>query len=334
MPRSGIQHRAPRASNIVMNERTLLAGLWLMALALCAQPPTPAGLDPRFAWEAQTPWGVERSAEIAEALKLMALPVDKAAVRVEPFRILDNLYYVGIKPSSSFLITTSAGLVLIDGTLPDTGDLVLENVRKVGFDPAEIKYVLISHSHSDHFGGAGFIKERTGARIVSSLDDWKSIGQQQDAARRGGRSVGLPFARDIVKGEGESLTVGDNTFKFYVTPGHTVGALSVEFTAVDRGKSYRALGPGGLGMQFGPEWTNAFTQSMNHLKSLGPWDVIVTDHPFMMLKSPDELRRQLLLRGEAANPAVSGPARIDSWFSAILKVAAAKSASEQKTPKD
>jgi metallo-beta-lactamase class B len=312
-----------------MKRLLAIAALFAASTGIFAQPKAAAPpLDPRFAWEAQTPWGVARRDEIAEALKLMRAPIDKAAVRVEPFQIFDNLYYVGIKPVSSFLITTSAGLVLRDTTLPDTADLVLENIRKLGFDPADIKYILISHSHPDHFGGAGQIKELSGAHIVMSAADWKSVAQQQDAAPKRGRKLGLPFEFDIAKGEGDTLQVGDSVFKFYLTPGHTVGALSAEFQVFDRGHAYRALSPGGLGMQFTREWTEPFTQSMEHLKALGPWDVIVTDHPFMMRRSLEEIRRGLSVRSDRPNPAVSGPAAINDWFDAILKVAHTRSAAE------
>jgi metallo-beta-lactamase class B len=303
-------------------------------MAIFAQSGAAGGvLGPQFAWEIQTPWGAARSNEIAEFRKLMTAPIDRAAVRAEPFQIFDNVYYVGIKTVSSFLITTNAGLVLLDTTVPETADLVLENVRKVGFDPANIKYILISHSHPDHFGGAGQIKELTGAHIVMSSRDWHSVENQQEAARKGGRSVGVPFAIDIVKEEGDTLKVGDSVFKFYLTPGHTIGALSAEFQVFDRGHSYRALSPGGLGMQFSPEWTESFTKSMEHLKALGPWDVILTDHPFMMLRNLDDLRRELIMRGDRPNPAVSGPVEINQWFDAILKIAHAKRAAEQEQTK-
>lgn len=306
----------------------------LTAVSLPGQTsPVSGGLSPRFAWEAQTPWGLARSPEIAEALKLMATPVNMAAVTVEPFKIFDNLYYVGIKPVSSFLISTSDGLVLLDSTLPTTADLVLANIRKLGFNPQDLKYILISHSHPDHFGGAGRIKEITGAHIVMSPEDWASVEQQQEAARVGGRDIGIAFKRDVVKGEGDILKIGDNTFHFYVTPGHTSGALSVAFQVIDRGKGSRALSPGGLGMQFGPEWTDPFIRSMDHLKALGPWDVIVTDHPFMMLQSLDETRQELASRSNGPHPVVSGPAVIDDWFGAILKVARAKRTSEQANAK-
>src|SRR6266571_9253762 len=77
----------------------------------------------------------------------------------EPFKMFDNMYYVGLQGNSSLLITTSDGFILIDATTANGAETVLSNIRKLKFDPANIKYILISHGHNDHFGGAGQIKQ-------------------------------------------------------------------------------------------------------------------------------------------------------------------------------
>ena len=293
-----------------------------------------SGLDPRLQWEAQAPWGQTHLDAIVEAGKLVRMnPTEIDVVRVEPFKMFDNLYYVGIKHVSAFLITTSEGLVLLDALLPDTTSLLFENIRKAGFRAEDIKYVLISHSHPDHFGGAGAVKEISGARVVASLEDWQNIEQQQAAAKQSGRSAGIPLTRDIVKGEGDTLKVGDQEFKFYFTPGHAPGSLSAEFRVIDRGKSYRALSPGGLGTQFGPDMTEKYLNGIAHLKALGPWDVIIADHPFYMLPDMAEIRRGVASLGNGPHPLVSGPAKIDAWFDGILKVVREKRATEQSNQK-
>jgi metallo-beta-lactamase class B len=233
----------------------------------------------------------------------------------DPFKIFDNVYYVGLHNVSSYLVTTSAGLVLIDATNPETADAVMDSVRKAGFDPANIKYILVTHSHLDHLGGAIKIQRVTGARVGMSAEDWDE-------------SEGV-LKRDLLLKDNGTLTVGDTTFKFYVTPGHTPGATSIEFQVRDRGKSYRALEPGGLGLSFGPEWTPVFLKSMERLKKLGPWDVIFGNHPFLMPKDLEyEIKKELATRGNGPHPAVVGPVKIDEWFDAILKVVNEKLASE------
>lgn len=256
-------------------------------------------------WNGKAPWGPgQRLRSSGGSLR-------------DPLKIFDNVYYVGVRNVSSYLVTTSAGLVLLDATNPDTGDLVMNSVRKAGFDPAAIKYIIVTHGHFDHFGGARPIQRVTGARIGMSAEDWKYVGE-----RRG--------ERDFVLEDNGTLTVGDTTFKFYLTPGHTPGSMSVEFQVRDRGKTYRAIEPGGLGLSFGPEWNAVFLRSIQRLKDLGPWDVVFGNHPFLMPKDLEyDIEKALPPRAGAAHPAVVGPAGINEWFDEIIKVVREKQAVEQ-----
>jgi metallo-beta-lactamase class B len=274
--------------------------------------------NPMAGWNEKAPWGPrQRLGSSAEYLR-------------DPFRIFDNVYYVGLHSVSSYLVTTSAGLVLIDATYPETPDAVLSSVRKAGLDPLNIKYVLVTHSHIDHFGGAGRIQQVTGARIGMSAEDWDNTAAQQGRGGQRGQNVGIPLTRDLVLRDNGTLTVGDTTFKFYVTPGHTPGATSVEFQAKDGGKSYRVLAPGGMGLSFGPEWTPVFIKSMERLKQLGPWDVILGNHPFLMPRDLEQdVEKDLATRGNGPHPAVVGAAKINEWFDQVLKVVNEKLVSEQ-----
>jgi metallo-beta-lactamase class B len=238
-------------------------------------------------------------------------------LRDHPFKIFDNVYYVGLHNVSSYLVTTSAGLVLIDATNPETADAVLDAIRKAGFNPSDIKYIIVTHGHIDHLGGAARIQRVSSAPIGMSAEDWKFAGE-------------VPGPHDFFLKDNGSLTLGGTTFKFYVTPGHTPGSTSVEFQVRDRGRSYRALEPGGLGIAFGPEWTPVFLMSIERLKQLGPWDVVFGNHPFLMPKDLEyDIENALPTRGDGPHPAVVGPAKINEWFDAILRVVREKQASER-----
>jgi metallo-beta-lactamase class B len=221
------------------------------------------------------------------------------------------VYYVGLETVCVYLVGTSQGLVLIDSAYDDTPDAVLNNVRTLGFNPADIKYVLVTHSHNDHLGGAAKIKQATRAQVGMSAEDWTAAEGQQG---------GAGLARDLVLGDGQSLALGDTTFKFYVTPGHTPGSTSIEFQARDGARSYRLLVPGGLGMQFGPAVTPVFLKSMERTKQLGPWDAMLGNHPWLMPVYLGDVQKALATRGQGVHPAALGAAKNNEWLDSVIKV--------------
>jgi len=94
----------------------------------------------------------------------------------EPAKVFDNLYFVGGKLHSSWALTTKDGIILIDTIYPyNSEELIIGGMKKVGLDPAQIKYVLISHAHGDHIGGAEMLQKRYGARIVMGGPDWEWV---------------------------------------------------------------------------------------------------------------------------------------------------------------
>jgi len=162
----------------------------------------------------------------------------QTAELVEPIKLFDNLYYVGTTFVSAYLLTTSEGLILIDSLHDDFTAGSLEQIESLGFDLDDIHYVLISHGHADHFGGAHMVKQRTGARVAMSEADW-AMAERVDRARA------QPPERDVVYADGDTLTLGNTTIRFYVTPGHTPGVLSMEFTVYDDGRPHKAFLFGG-----------------------------------------------------------------------------------------
>ena len=93
----------------------------------------------------------------------------------EPARVFDNLYFVGGKVHSSWALTTSEGIIIIDTIYPyNSEELIVGGLQKLGLDPKTIKYVLISHAHGDHIGGAEMLQTRYGARVVMGAPDWDS----------------------------------------------------------------------------------------------------------------------------------------------------------------
>src|SRR5437867_1232087 len=95
--------------------------------------------------------------------------------KIEPFKVFDNLYHVGPCYVSVWLLTTPQGDILFDSAQEPFVDKVIENIRKVGVNPRDIKYILINHGHLDHAGGAARLQELTGARVAAVAEDWTMI---------------------------------------------------------------------------------------------------------------------------------------------------------------
>jgi metallo-beta-lactamase class B len=203
--------------------------------------------------------------------------------KIVPTRIFDNLYSIGQNAVSSQALKTSDGLIIFDSlnNEDEAKNLLVPNLVALGLDPRTIKYLVITHGHGDHYGGARYLQQTYGARVVASAADWAMM-ERGDASG--------PFARlkapkrDIVMPDGGTLKLGQTIVKFYVTPGHTPGVLSSIFTVTDRGVPHVAgyFGGTGGGGNAGPEATR------QHIASLTRWaaltrkagvDVNITNHP-------------------------------------------------------
>ncbi|SES20346.1 MBL fold metallo-hydrolase [Sphingobium sp. YR768] len=157
---------------------------------------------------------------------------------LEPARLFDNLYYVGNGFVGVFVRKTSEGLVLFDASQSEAEarDHIVPGLQKLGLDPATIRYVIVTHGHYDHFGGAAWLQRTYGARIALSSADWQLLEKTPaDAIERSGTK--LP-RRDIVITDGQQLILGDTKITLYVTPGHTPGAVSAIVPVLAKGKLY------------------------------------------------------------------------------------------------
>lgn len=191
----------------------------------------------------------------------------------EPVKVFDNLYFVGTKVHGAWAVTTSQGIIVIDALYAyAVEDEVAGGLKKLGLDPAQIKYVVLSHGHGDHHGGAKFLQDTFGAHLVMSAPDWDLV--ERDTRNPKPR-------RDIVATDGQKLTLGDTTLTLYVTPGHTLGTISTLVPVKDRGNPHLAAEWGGTA--FGPatpiEQIRAYIGSAARFRDLASTaDVIITNH--------------------------------------------------------
>lgn len=169
---------------------------------------------------------------------------------IEPAKVFDNVYFLGHHGVSAWIVKTTQGLVLFDA-LDDpeqAKDVIVSGMRKLGLDPAQIKYVVITHGHGDHFGGATFFKNTYGSRLMASAADWEFMQGTKERGEGPPRWAELVPSRDMEITDGQKFVVGDVTFNFFVTPGHTPGTVSTIFKTAHDGKTHVIAFYGGGGM--------------------------------------------------------------------------------------
>jgi metallo-beta-lactamase class B len=213
-------------------------------------------------------------------------PPPRESWHVEPAKVFDNLYFVGEREYSAWAVTTSDGIILIDAIFDySVEDEVVNGLKTLGLDPTQIKFVIVSHGHRDHVGGARFLQDR-GARIVMSAADWDLLDRTTAAWPKP--------KRDIVASDGERLTLGDTTVTMHLTPGHTLGTISSLIPVKDGTRTHTAAYPGGTAFNWvanrtayiTPErpdrfWFETYAASARRFRDLATKagaDVLITNH--------------------------------------------------------
>nr|AIA10477.1 subclassB3_beta_lactamase [uncultured bacterium] len=223
---------------------------------------------------------------------------DAALQKIEPYKAFDNIYYVGICWVSAWLITSPNGHVLVDTLYGPYTGLMLDNIRSLGFDPKDIKLVVVTHGHFDHAGGIAQLKSELapGTRFAMSKEGWRE-GAEVSAAKRP-----IPWTMiepDIVLTDGETVSGGDIAIQAFETPGHTLGTVSFAFDARDGARTHRAITVGGLGLNAirGPEQVEAFIASVKRIRTLTqdgarPVELHLTTHGFStgLTEAKDQLK--------------------------------------------
>lgn len=207
---------------------------------------------------------------------------------VKPFRIIDNIYYVGSSGIASFLIATPNGHILLDCGTSETVPLVVGGIRQLGFKPEEVRILLNSHGHYDHAGGMAALKKITGAPLI--MDDADALllenGGKGDLQYRDSFTY-PPVKVDRPLRNGESVELGGFRMTAHFTPGHTRGCVTWTLQASENGKVYDVVIVGGLTAPNYVLWKNPrypgvaedFQRTFKILRAL-PCDVFLTMHGF------------------------------------------------------
>jgi metallo-beta-lactamase class B len=240
----------------------------------------------------------------------------------KPVRLFDNMYYLGVRTVTSYAINTSAGIILID-TLDNTAEAKSQiegGLKTLGLDPSQIKYIIVTHGHGDHFGGAKYLADKYHAHILMSDADWKFM-----AAGKSNPKFDAPPQRDMTITDGQKLTLGDETLTLYITPGHTPGTVSMLIPVKDRGNPHLVALWGGTG----PTNATLYAQSADRFESIAL--AAGADAPFSNHPEVDRVLKKIAVlekRGaNDPNPFVMGSNSVRTFLTTLSECAKAKTAS-------
>jgi metallo-beta-lactamase class B len=201
----------------------------------------------------------------------MGTPEDQTA-QFPPHKIIGNLYYVGTRTLSSFLIVTPQGNILINSTYERNVPTIQKSVEQLGFKFSDIKILLGTHAHNDHQEGDAVVKQMTRAQTMAMAEDVPALR----AMKPGGKEHPI----DKTLHDGEMVTLGGTTLTAHLTAGHTHGCTTWTMKAQEGGKMYDVV----IGCSLRPpatlkpEVVAEFNHTFPVARSLA-CDVPLGDHP-------------------------------------------------------
>jgi metallo-beta-lactamase class B len=247
-------------------------------------------------------------------------PDPRPMQKVEPLKVFDNLYYVGFEQVGTWTLDTGAGLILFD-TLnnPQEAETVLvPGLKQLGLDPANIKYIVLSHGHADHFGGAPYFQEHyPNARVMLTAADWDLIARPPRGNANGAAAQRVLPKRDMVINDGDTLTLGNATIRFGIYPGHTPGTIMMSVPVLDHGVRRVWLVPAGALQVPNKESWQAFEHIINDYFRKEQPEMVFNSHPLTMndgLAKMAEIRRN----PNGPNPYVLGKEKTARYLDIML----------------
>lgn len=183
---------------------------------------------------------------------------------LKPTKVFDNVYCIGSVSVVAWVIETSDGLILIDSMWDDIdAKLIEEGIKGFGLDPKDLKYIILSHGHGDHYGGANYLRNKYAAKVVLTKTDTDLMYN----LNTGANSPRSPKTKvDIYSKDKDVIKLGDTSITILETPGHTAGCSSFIFPVKYKGKEYTAVLWGGTELPKEKELVAKYKESAEYFK--------------------------------------------------------------------
>lgn len=235
-----------------------------------------------------------------------------------PTKVFDNVYCIGSVSVVAWAIKTSEGIILIDSMWDNRdGQLIIDGMKKLGLNPEDLKYIIISHGHGDHYGGAKYLKEKTGAKVLMSKVDY-NLMHSLNSGPNSSRSPKAPVD-EFVKDK-EKITLGDTTVEIISTPGHTPGGISFLFPVYENGKKYNAVLWGGTGIPKDRESQLLYKKSAENFSKFAKEnnaEVELTAHLFAE-NGYEKLDKVSKLKKNEKNPFILGKDGMNNYLETLI----------------
>ena len=175
--------------------------------------------------------------------------VNQEARYVKPFQIYGNLYYVGDSWVCAHIVDTGEGLLLFDAGNCGAEAMLIQAIWEAGFNPADVKWLVMSHGHVDHIGAANFFKRMFGTKLYLGAPDAEMYRTRPELSviQESTDFMDELFVPDVEIHDGDKIRFGNTDVQFYLVPGHTVGCIACFFDVTDGKETKRVGYYGGFG---------------------------------------------------------------------------------------
>lgn len=238
---------------------------------------------------------------------------------LKPNKVFDNVYCIGSVSVVAWVIETSDGLILIDSMWDDRdAKLIEEGIKGFGLDPKDLKYIILSHGHGDHYGGANYLRNKYAAKVVLTKTDTDLMYN----LNTGANSPRSPKTKvDIYSKDKDVIKLGDTSITILETPGHTAGCSSFIFPVKYKGKEYTAVLWGGTGLPKEKELVAKYKESAEYFKKEALSKnalVSLTAHLFAD-NGYANLEKVANLKEGEANPFIMTKAQMEKYLNSLIE---------------